>query len=112
CAIPKRDPRELSTEEGKALLSEIRDMGCPLVVLTGGDPAKRPDLVELVRHGQRIGLRVALTPSATPLIEPDLLEALRDAGLARLAVSLDGATAAAHDGFRGVAGSYARTFDI
>jgi AdoMet-dependent heme synthase len=112
CAVPRRDPRELSTEEGKALLSEVHAMGCPVVVLTGGDPAKRPDLVELVRHGNEVGLRVALTPSATPLIERPLLEALRDAGLARLAVSLDGAKAETHDGFRGVQGSHARTLEI
>jgi len=111
-AQPAADPNELTTEEGKRLLDEIRSMGCPLVVLTGGDPAKRADLVELVRHGTSIGLRVALTPSATPLITRDLLERLRDAGLARLAVSLDGATAEAHDGFRGVDGSFARTFEI
>lgn len=112
CAIPSRSPDELSTEEGKALLSEVREMGCPIVVLTGGDPAKRPDLLELVRYGNEIGLRMALTPSATPLITEDLLRELRDAGLARIAISLDGATAEAHDRFRGVPGSFDRTFEI
>lgn len=111
-ARPGRDPDELDTAEGTRLLDEVRAMGCPLVVLTGGDPAKRPDLVELVRHGSSIGLRVALTPSATPLVTRELLARLRDAGLARLAVSLDGADAASHDGFRGVPGSHARTFRI
>ncbi len=111
-ARPGRDPGELSFAEGARLLDEIRAMGCPLVVLTGGDPAKRPDLVDLVRHGTAIGLRVALTPSATPLVTPALLAALADAGLTRLAVSLDGATAATHDGFRGVAGSFERTLAI
>lgn len=112
CAIPDRDPRELSTDEGKALLRSIHEMGTPLVVLTGGDPAKRADLVELVRYGTEIGLRVALTPSATPLVTTELLTELRDAGLARLAVSLDAATRGVHDGFRGVEGSHARTFQI
>lgn len=111
-AQPEADPDELTTEEGKRLLDEIHAMGCPLVVLTGGDPAKRADLTDLVRHGTSIGLRVALTPSATPLVTRELLERLRAAGLARLAVSLDGATAEAHDGFRGVDGSFARTFEI
>lgn len=86
-------------------------MGARLVVLTGGDPAKRSDLVELVRHGAALGLRMALTPSATPLITRELLAQLRDAGLARLAISLDGAPRA-HDSFRGVAGSHARTLEI
>ena len=111
-ARPARDPRELTTDEGRRLLDEIHAMGCPLVVLTGGDPAKRPDLVDLVTHGSALGLHVALTPSATPLVTPALLERLAGAGLARLAVSLDGLSPASHDGFRGVAGSYARTLDI
>ena len=111
-ARPARDADELTYAEGVRLLDDVRAMGCPLVVLTGGDPAKRPDLVDLVRYGSAIGLRMALTPSATPLVTPALLAALADAGLARLAVSLDGASAATHDGFRGVAGSFARTLEI
>lgn len=90
-AQPDRDLDELTFAEGAALLEEAREMGCRLVVLTGGDPAKRPDLVDLVRHGSALGLRVALTPSATPLVTPALLDKLREAGLARIAVSLDGA---------------------
>lgn len=111
-AHPGRDPQELTFEEGTRLLDDVRAMGCPLVVLTGGDPAKRPDLVELVRHGSSIGLHMALTPSATPLVTRGFLARLADAGLARLAVSLDGLSPASHDGFRGVAGSHARTLEI
>ena len=112
CAVPRRSPLELDTAEGKKLLDEARAMGVPLVVLTGGDPAKREDLVELVRHGHGIGLRMALTPSATPLVTPELLRALRDAGLDRLAMSLDAADPAVHDAFRGVPGSHARTLEV
>lgn len=112
CAIPTSHPLELKTHEGFALLSELHRMGCPVVVLTGGDPAKRDDLVELVRFGARLGLRMALTPSATPLVTEELLVELRDAGLSRLAVSLDGPTAAVHDAFRGVDGSYEHTLWI
>ncbi len=112
CAVPERDPNELTTEEGERLLAEARAMGCPVVVLTGGDPAKRPDLVHLVRYGSALGLRMALTPSATPLVTRELLTELKDAGLARLAISLDGAAPRAHDLFRGVEGSWARTFAI
>lgn len=112
CAIPRRDPRELDHEQGKRLLARVAESGCPVVVLTGGDPAKRDDLVALVAHGVSLGLRMCLTPSATPLVTPGLLLELRDAGLSRLAVSLDGADASTHDGFRGVPGSFARTFEI
>ncbi|MCC7535007.1 MAG: TIGR04053 family radical SAM/SPASM domain-containing protein, partial [Deltaproteobacteria bacterium] len=111
-AQPTRDADELTTEEGEQLLREAHAMGAPLVVLTGGDPAKRPDLVHLVRFGSRLGLRMALTPSATPLVTGPLLENLRSAGLARLALSLDGVGRATHDLFRGVDGSFARTKDL
>ncbi len=110
--MAERDPLELNTREGELLLERAHAAGTALVVLTGGDPAKRADLVHLVRYGTNLGLRMALTPSATPLVTRELLLELRDAGLARVAVSLDAATAAAHDGFRGVAGSYAKTFEI
>ena len=111
-AVPHRDPQELTTEQGRALMREIRALGCPNLVLTGGDPAKREDLVQLVAYGTELGLRVALTPSATPLVTRPLLAALKEAGLARLAVSLDGATATTHDAFRGFEGSFQRTFEI
>ncbi|HEX7940341.1 MAG TPA: TIGR04053 family radical SAM/SPASM domain-containing protein, partial [Gemmatimonadaceae bacterium] len=92
--------------EAKRLVDDICRFGRPLFVLTGGDPLKRADTVEIVKYGVDAGLRVALTPSGTPLMTPRVLQELHDAGLSRLAVSLDGATAAQHDGFRGVAGSF------
>ncbi|MBI4409306.1 MAG: TIGR04053 family radical SAM/SPASM domain-containing protein [Gemmatimonadetes bacterium] len=108
-AVPCRDPAELNTLEAMRLMNEVRQFGKPLFVLTGGDPLKRDDVVDLVAHGARLGLRVAMTPSGTPLMTPEVLRRLRDAGLGRLAVSLDGSTAEIHDAFRGVAGSYAWT---
>lgn len=105
-ARPYRDRGELTTDEAKTLLDTVRTFGRPLFVLTGGDPLKRPDTVELVRYGSDIGLRMAMTPSGTPLMTTEVLREVRDAGLARLAVSLDGSTAEIHDRFRGVNGSY------
>jgi AdoMet-dependent heme synthase len=113
-AIPRRDPRELTTEEGRTLMDRVVAFADPppLLVLTGGDPLRRPDIVDLVAHGVRRGLSVSLTPSGTAAATEARLRALRDAGLARLAVSLDGATAEAHDAFRGVVGSHRHTLRI
>jgi radical SAM protein len=113
-AVPQRDPRELTTDEGRALLDRVAAFGDPppLLVLTGGDPLRRPDIVDLVAYGSHLGLSVSLTPSGTAAVTEGRLRALREAGLARLAVSLDGATAEAHDAFRGVVGSHHHTLKI
>jgi MoaA/NifB/PqqE/SkfB family radical SAM enzyme len=110
-AQPDRHPSELSTEEGKRLINEIADLKVPVFVLTGGDPIKRPDLFELIGHARSVGVRVSLTPSATPLLTKEAVGRLKEAGLARLAVSMDGASAETHDAFRGLNGSFARTLD-
>ena len=82
------------------------------MVLTGGDPAMRPDLCDLIRHGTDLGLRMTLTPSGTPRMARERVRACRRAGLQRMAVSLDGSTPAVHDAFRGVPGSYGWTMEI
>ena len=110
-AQPERHPSELTTEEGKNLIHQIAALHVPVFVLTGGDPIKRPDLFELIDYARSVGVRVSLTPSATPLLTREVVFRLKDAGLARLAVSLDGANAATHDAFRGMSGSFARTLD-
>jgi AdoMet-dependent heme synthase len=113
-AIPRRDPRELTTADGFRLIDQVRGFGerPPLLVFTGGDPMRRPDLTELVRYAARVGLTVALTPSGTAAATPAKLGALKEAGLSRVAVSLDGPTPELHDAFRGVRGSYAWTMRI
>lgn len=108
-AQPLRDRSELTTDEGRTLLGQIRDLGSPVFVITGGDPLKRPDLFELIDHGVAIGLNVAVTPSGTPLFTPGAVRRLHDAGVKRIAVSLDGPTAAVHDEFRQQPGSYGWT---
>ncbi len=106
---PLRSPRELTTGEGKGLIGEIAAMQVPVFVITGGDPLRRPDIFHLVEFATGIGVRTSLSPSATPLLTREALVELKRCGLARLAVSLDGSSAAIHDSFRGVAGSYDRT---
>ena len=113
CAQPRRDPGELTAAASRQLVDQFAEFPKPpLVVLTGGDPLKRPDIYDLVRHGVGRGLSIAMTPSATPLVTEAALQRLHEAGLRRLAVSLDGADAATHDAFRGVTGSYRRTREI
>jgi len=108
-----RDPRELSTAEAKGLVDRLAAFGNkPILVFTGGDPMMRPDLFELISYATEQGLRCSLTPTATALPTPERLEKARDAGIRRVALSLDAPRAGIHDEFRKVPGSWLRTMDI
>ena len=106
CAQPVRSALELSTLEAKKLIDEVAALKAPVFVLTGGDPLKRPDVFELVEYASFHGVRISLTPSATPLLTKEAIVRLTACGLARLAISLDGPTSEVHDAFRRVPGSY------
>ncbi len=108
-AQPDPLPGELTTEEGKGLLTQIREMGCLIVVLSGGDPLKRSDLALLVKHGKDLGLRVATIPAASDLLTREALVPLKEAGLDQIAFSLDAPLASLHDSFRGTPGAFAKT---
>ena len=112
-AQPVPDPRELTSAESRALLDQVATFPRPpVVVFTGGDPLKRPDLLDLIRHAREKGLQIALTPSATPLATREALQQARDAGVSVLGISLDGSDAATHDAFRGWEGSFERTLNM
>jgi radical SAM protein len=112
-AQPSSHPAELTTVQSKALIEQLSAFPRPpVLVMTGGDPLKRPDLFELIRHATSSGLQVALTPSATALATFDALRAARDAGVRRLGISLDGRDANTHDAFRGWHGSFDRTIKM
>ncbi|MGW8258476.1 MAG: TIGR04053 family radical SAM/SPASM domain-containing protein, partial [Thermoguttaceae bacterium] len=106
-------PQELNTKAAKALIDQVASFErTPTVVLTGGDPLKRPDLFELIGYARERGLQVALTPSATPLATREAFQRARDAGVHALGISLDGADAQTHDAFRAWEGSFARTMEM
>jgi radical SAM protein len=112
-AQPAPHADELSTGQAMALLDQVAEFPRrPMLVFTGGDPLKRPDLLELIRHASAAGLHVALTPSATPLATFEALARAREAGVRGLGISLDGAEAATHDAFRGWEGSFRRTMEM
>jgi AdoMet-dependent heme synthase len=111
-AQPKRDPRELTTDEGFRLIDDLVDVGRPILIVTGGDPMMRPDLFDLIRYAAGRGLRVALSPTATKLVTLERLREAREAGVARIQMSLDGSRPEVQDAFRGRPGSFERTLEI
>ncbi len=112
-AVPFADPRELSTAEGHTLIDEIVAFGTrPLhLILTGGDPLRRPDFLDLVGHAVDAGMEVALSPAATPLLTEARIRQFTEAGVSAMSLSLDGSTAERHDGLRGVPGTFERTLE-
>jgi radical SAM protein len=110
-ASPVADPGQLSFEEGLSLLDQIVGFGDPLpqLILTGGDPLTRPDLLPLIRAARARGIGTSITPAATDRLTREMLVRLKDAGVEGLGLSLDGSTAQRHDSIRGVPGTFART---
>lgn len=109
-AQPRRDARELDTAEAMGMIDSLAEFGTrPILVLTGGDPLMRRDLFELARHADERGLRVSLTPTATALPTRARMRDAREAGVRRVAFSVDAAEPAVHDRFRGFGGSFFRT---
>ncbi|MGE0445557.1 MAG: radical SAM protein [Vicinamibacterales bacterium] len=110
-AQPDPHPDTLSPLAGLTLIAALARFGAPLphLVLTGGDPLKRPDLFDLIDAARSVGFQVSLAPSATPLLTAAALWEFRDHGVSAISLSLDGSTAARHDALRGVPGTFERT---
>lgn len=108
----QRDPNELTTEEGYQLIDRLAEFGSPILIFTGGDPMMRRDLFDLISYATGKGLRCSLTPTATALPTIERLKQARQAGIRRIALSLDAHTPEAHDEFRQVPGSWERTIQI
>lgn len=108
---PHRHPLELSTAEAFHLIDQVAKLKVPLFALTGGDPLKRADLLPIVQYATRKGLPSSLTASTTPLLVRQTVLELKQSGLGRMAIGLDGSTPQLHDSFRGAPGSYKRTLE-
>ncbi len=108
----QRHPDELTTGEAFQLIDRLSEFGQPILIFTGGDPMMRRDLFELIAYATQKGLRCSLTPTATALPTQDRLHKAMEAGIRRIALSLDAPYPEVHDDFRKVQGSWGRTMDI
>jgi len=99
---------ELSTTDLKRVLGEIAGVAPEaMVVLTGGEPTLRPDLPELAEHASGLGLMVVVGTNGMSLT-PARVEALQQAGVAGVGISVDSLNPEVHDTFRGLKGAWAR----
>jgi MoaA/NifB/PqqE/SkfB family radical SAM enzyme len=99
-AQPSADPRQLSTDEAFRLVDNLAVFRPPVIlILTGGDPLKRSDIFTVAARASQAGLRVVMSPSGTQVTPASVAE-LKQVGVQRISISLDGSTPALHDGFR------------
>ncbi|MEW8978855.1 MAG: radical SAM protein [Symbiobacterium sp.] len=96
---------ELSTAQVFQVIDDITRAYRPAIVLTGGEPLYRPDLFEIAEYASRKGARISLATNAT-MITPESARRIKDVGIQRVAVSIDGATPEVHDRFRGIPGAW------
>lgn len=96
---------DLSTDEALGLIESAASIGRPIFVFSGGEPLMRDDWRRLADHARSLGLPTALATNAT-LIDVPLAGQIAGAAFRRVSVSLDGADASTHDGFRGVPGCF------
>jgi len=98
-------PDDLDYRASCAVIDQIAEYAPLILVLSGGEPLWRRDVFDLARHARSKGLRVALATNGT-LIDEAMGARIKEAGIERVAVSLDGADAVTHDNFRGHQGAF------
>ena len=98
-------PGECDTASAKAFIDTLPAVGSPIIIFTGGEPLLRPDIFELAAYARDKGLRSVMAPNGT-LITPENAKLMKEAGIQRCSISIDGADAAHHDLFRGVPGAF------
>ncbi len=98
--------KELTTEEGRALIDDLAAFGVPVVLFSGGEPVLREDLPELIDYTVSKGLRAVISTNGT-LITPEKARVFARFSLSYVGVSLDG-IGAVNDSFRGVEGAFDR----
>ncbi|MFT3773065.1 MAG: TIGR04053 family radical SAM/SPASM domain-containing protein [Minicystis sp.] len=106
-------PGELTTAEGERFLDDVVGFGSPspILVLTGGDPLARPDFFHLLSYAHDRGVKVALAPAVSASLAGERLDRIKQLGVNAISISLDGATAATHEGIRQVPGHFQQTLD-
>lgn len=105
-ANPEGAEDELATDEITGLFDQLAERTRPIVILTGGEPLLRDDIFEIARYGKDLGFHMAMAPNGT-LMDEAVAQRMLDAGIDRISISLDAASAEVHDAFRQMPGAFA-----
>lgn len=100
---------ELSTKEGFAFIEDVAKLGSVKFVITGGEALLREDIFELIKHAISNGMMVELASNGI-LIDERVAKKLKDLGVQRAAISMDG-IGEVHDKLRGIRGTFEKTMN-
>ena len=98
-------PGELSTDQAKGVMRDLKEFGIPALILSGGEPMSRPDFFELAEYAKSLDFRyLALSTNGTK-IDPDAANRIAALNFNYVGISLDG-IGKMNDWFRGVDGAF------
>ena len=109
-SVDQAVPDELSTEEAFHLIDDLSKWGIGLLVIDGGEPLHREDLLDIVKYASSKGIRTGIGSNGT-LIDKVMAKRMVEAGVQSVAISVDGTDARTHDSFRGVGGAWEQTLE-
>lgn len=96
----RRDPRELTPAEARAVVDELHDMQVFYVNIGGGEPMIRPDFFDLIDYAVDRGIGVKFSTNGT-MLTPDRARRLAGMDYVDVQISLDGTDEAVNDAVRG-----------
>jgi len=108
-ALSTEGEDDISTDQGKAIITDLAEFGSPVMLFSGGEPLVRKDLVELADFAVKKGMRAVISTNGT-LITKKKAKELKDVGLSYVGISLDGGEEV-HDKFRGVRGAFKKALE-
>ena len=107
-SVDQPSPDELSTDDAFQLMDDLSRWGIGLLIIDGGEPLCREDLLDVVKYASSKGIRTTIGSNGT-LIDERVARKMLEAGIMSVAISVDGADAQTHDSFRGVSGAFEQT---
>jgi radical SAM protein with 4Fe4S-binding SPASM domain len=107
-SVEQAAPDELSTDEAFRLMDDLSRWGIGLLIIDGGEPLCRDDLLDIIKYASSKGIRTTIGSNAT-LIDQTMASNMLEAGVMAVAISVDGADAQTHDNFRGINGAFEQT---
>ncbi len=105
----KKYSEELSTEEAKAMINQLAEFQVPVLLLSGGEPLIRPDILELAEYAIKKGMRVTFSTNGT-LIDKEMARKIKSIGVGYVGVSFDGIREK-HDTFRRSEGAFDKALE-